>query len=238
MQSLSESNKVEPPRLQIESTGKAEETEAALQVGASAGAAPQTPAGEAISPAPHSDLTALCKKLEAFETPRWIIDPCAGTGVIPAVCEARNLGVHAFDIFYWRELVPEAMKLGGYIGVADFFTWGGSLQGKTVIMNPPFSKACEFVDRCRELGARKIICFQRQAWRESAGRREWWEKNPPARVWVCGARASCWRFDLIGTEKAEKSGTATSHAWYVWERGHKGAELTGAIYPRAEERST
>jgi hypothetical protein len=27
-----------------------------------------------------------------------------------------------------------------------------------------------------------------------------------------------------------KGGTDIPHAWYVWERGHKGAELTGAIW--------
>lgn len=192
-------------------------------------------------------LTDLCKRLEAFETPRWAIesildvelttlsvfDPCSGLGAITWVCEGRNLYVESLDIVEWHKIFPERCNVRGPVWKGDFLTWDIDLSNDTVVMNPPFSKACEFVDHARKLDARKIICFQRQAWRESAGRREWWEKNPPARVWVCGARANCWRFDLLGSEKAEKSGSPTSYAWYVWERGHKGAEVTSAIYPRA-----
>jgi hypothetical protein len=194
-------------------------------------------------------LMALCKRVEAFETPRWaiealldvelttrfIVDPCAGTGIIPAVVELKTgiQAILAHDIVPWKYRTPEAMKWKGPIGPLDFLKDPmPSLVGATVIMNPPFSKACEFVDRARNLGARKIMCFQRQAWRESMGRRAWWAANPPARVWVCGARASCWHFDLLGTEKAAKSGTPTSYAWYVYEAGHKGAEVTSAIYPK------
>jgi len=95
-------------------------------------------------------------------------------------------------------------------------------------MNPPFSKACAFVDKARTLGARKVVCFQRQAWRESDTRRAWWEANPPARVWVCGNRATCWLVTVPPEERG--SGTPVAHAWYVWERGHRGAELMGAIW--------
>lgn len=197
-------------------------------------------------------LMALCKRVEAFETPRWaiealldvelttraILDPCSGTGIIPAVVEDRlGRAAMAYDIVDWRDhLPPQAMRWAKGCTIVDWLNydamWPGCLSGVTVIMNPPFSKACEFVDRARGLGARKIMCFQRQAWRESMGRRAWWTANPPARVWVCGARASCWRFDLLGTEKAAKSGTPTSYAWYVYEAGHKGAEVTSAIYPK------
>lgn len=191
-------------------------------------------------------LTIMCKDREAFETPRWaieavlevelttkyILDPCCGLGAIGVVCRERGLDVEEFDIERWGDHFPDRQR--GDPWIQDFLAWRRDMRHETVIMNPPFSLAEEFVDHARELGARKIICFQRQAWRESATRRRWWEQNAPARVWVCGARATCWRFDLLGTEKAEGSGTPTSNAWYVWERGHKGAEVTSAIYPEAK----
>ena len=192
-------------------------------------------------------LTDLCKRVEAFETPRWAIesildvevttpyicDPCSGLGAISKVCsENPDLHVFSMDVVDWSKHFPERCQSGSLI--EDFFALRGKLSDSTVIMNPPFSLAEDFVLKAQALGARKIICFQRQAWRESATRREFWENNPPARVWVCGARATCWRFDLLGTEKAEKSGSPTSYAFYVWERGHKGAEVTSAIYPRAK----
>ena len=214
-----------------------------------------------------TDLAQLCKDMEAFETPRWaveavldrelttrrVIDPCSGLGMIAYVCDRRGLDVEAIDLVDWQRHMPEDIRFP-LTKVCNFLDVAGHLPNHTVIMNPPFSAAEAFVDRALELGARKIICFQRQAWRESVGRRAWWEANPPARVWVCGARATCWRFDLLECQHADASsdcpnlkrrgkkletqgcarclgGVPTSHAWYVWERGHKGAEVTSAIYP-------
>lgn len=198
--------------------------------------------------APES-LMDKCKRLEAFETPRWaieaildvelttlnIFDPCCGLGAMAHVCDRQLLSLEQMDIEDWSKHYP-CDGYGFEFTKQDFLTASVDLSQYTVLMNPPFSKACEFVDHARKLNARKIICFQRQAWRESAARRKWWEENPPARVWVCGARATCWRFDLLGTEKTEKSGSSVSMAWYVWEKAHKGAEVTSAIYP-PEKRS-
>lgn len=191
-------------------------------------------------------LTDLCKRLEAYETPRWaiesildvelttplLLDPCCGLGAIGHVCRERGLEVEEFDIQDWSERLPGLCRKE-FFGSMNFFDCRYDLSGHTVIMNPPFSLAEEFVSHAQVLGARKIICFQRQAWRESAGRRLWWEQNAPARVWVCGARATCWRFDLLCTDLTQRGGSAVSMAFYVWEKGHKGAEVTGAIYPRS-----
>lgn len=190
-------------------------------------------------------LEERCKRLEAYQTPRWaieavldvelttnqILDPCAGLGAIGEVCADRGFAVEELDIEDWREVMPEQARLGQSFWKRNFFDERCDLSNHTVIMNPPFSLAEDFVSYAQTLNARKIICFQRQAWRESVSRRLWWESNAPARVWVCGARATCWRFDMLGTDAAKKSGSTTSHAWYVWERGHRDAELTGAIYP-------
>lgn len=187
-----------------------------------------------------------CKRLEAFETPawaiegvldvevttRWVIDPCSGLGAIGEALGDRGLHFIQIDIEDWSQHFQEQSRVGDMrFFQQDFMEWDMDLDQWTVIMNPPFSLAEAFVLKAQSLNARKIICFQRQAWRESATRRPFWENNSPARVWVCGARASCWRFDLIGTDAAAKSGSPTSYAWYVWERGHKGAEVTSAIYP-------
>jgi hypothetical protein len=215
----------------------------------------------------------MCKESEAYETERWaleailgvelmtpiVVDPCAGTGMISRVAAECGHKVFAMDKHEWAGLAPMHFL---YTQIGNFLTDDGIAQrhsdGNTVFMNPPFSLACEFVDRAFELGSRKIICFQRQAWRESEARREWWEKNPPSRVWVCGSRVNCWRFDLLecssdgGHDSCQnykrKKGvkpvgggcrrcngnSSTSNAFYVWERGHKGAETQSAIYPSKE----
>lgn len=177
------------------------------------------------------------KECEAYETPRWaadailraeiltqrVFDPCAGKGVL--VYAARDAGytwVKGIDKYYWG--VDEFDE-------ADFLVDNipyQLIEDATVLMNPPFSLAEQFVLRAMELNARKIVCFQRFAWWESAGRREFWDINPPNRVYICGNRASCWRFDI--PENKRKSGTATAHAWYIWERDQPGGTVLGRIY--------
>lgn len=190
-------------------------------------------------------LVDICKRLEAYETPRWaiesvldveittphVLDPCCGLGAIGAVCRERGLDVEEFDLEDWSGHLPDLCRREN-IPQMNFFDCRWDLSSHTVVMNPPFSLAEEFVSHAQILNARKIICFQRQAWRESASRRLWWEQNAPARVWVCGSRATCWRFDLLTTDLSKRGGSAVSMAFYVWEKSHKGAEVTSAIYPK------
>lgn len=187
-----------------------------------------------------SDLTALAKTAEAYETPRWaveaildaelltrrVVDPCCGKGVLGDVARSHGHDVVETDKHDWA---------GGFLHTThDFLTDNyphNVLLGRSVLMNPPFSLAVEFVERCFDGGARKIVCFQRFAWWESAGRKDFWEKRPPNRVYICGNRASCWRFDI--PEDQRKSGTTTAHAWFVWERGQPAGTVLGHIYKDA-----
>ena len=201
-----------------------------------------------VKPAPgFADLADQAAAAEAWETPEWaarsildvelmtpaVIDPCCGTGPLTKVAQSRgHAGVLAMDLYDWG--------FEGRSGV-DWLTLDRAglperfrAEAFTVFMNPPFSLACEFVDHARALGARKIICFQRQAWRESQDRRDWWEQNPPARKWVCGDRAHTWLFHIPPENR--KGGRFMPAAWFVWERGHKGAEIGGAIWKTSEKK--
>lgn len=189
-----------------------------------------------------ADIEQLAKALEAYETPTWaaesildveiltqhVIDPCVGRGVLADAAKRRGYYVTSQDIYDW-----------GYKGLCVTEDWldpnpmPEHLLDKdfTVFLNPPFSKACEFVDKAFAMGARKVVCFQRYSWFESLERRQWFEKYPPARIWLCGERATCWRFDLADANNG-MGNTPTSHAWFVWERGHKGATVTSHIWKR------
>ena len=191
---------------------------------------------DGVSPAPKfRTLEEQAVAAECWETQRWaaqaileveiltgnVLDPCCGTGVLSEAARDAGYRVTSTDLFDWGYAAADPVP-------TNFLAWRTSLEGRTVFMNPPFSLATQFVDRARALGARKIVCFQRQAWRESNERRFWWEANPPARTWVCGNRVTCWLFTVPPEER--KGGTDIPHAWYVWEHGHKGAELTGAVW--------
>lgn len=178
----------------------------------------------------------LCKSLEHFETPAWAIeaildvelfsdivwDPCTGTGCMAAAANARGYKTLATDIHDWGHLSAYGQpitKTFDFLGEGHRDFWTDQDGDLTIFMNPPFSKAERFVKVAHDLGARKIVCFQRFAWWEAAIRRHFWENYTPSRIHICGARANCWRHD-IPEEKRKGGSSPTAHAWFVWERGH------------------
>lgn len=186
------------------------------------------------------DATAIVA--EYFQTPHWainsilkreiltrrVVDPCCGDARMAVAANEAGYTAYAMDIYDWGAPIDVARMdfLTTDPTLIDFLR--GIVAGDTVFMNPPFSLATQFVDRAMELGARKIVCFQRSVWRESAARRDWWERNPPARIYQCGDRAYCW----YGTipEHLRKGGANQPHSWFVWEKGHPPGTLLGTIW--------
>jgi len=181
-------------------------------------------------------LTELCKRLEHFETPEWaarailkkelltvdVLDPCAGAGVLSKAANDAGYEVFSTDIHDWGFELDK---------VADFmdFEYGETgLENYSVFMNPPFSLATKFVEKSIELGARKIVSFQRFAWWESNKRKDFWRAHPPNRVYICGDRADCWRHDI--PQEGRGSSSPTAHAWFVWEPAHPQGTILGHIY--------
>jgi len=161
----------------------------------------------------------LCKKLEHYETPEWavdailkhekligpVVDPCTGTGILAkAASRYTQEAIITIDIHNWGYPLTHQ---------EDFLKYDDSLLGCTVLMNPPFSKSTQFVTHAFTLKPRKIICFQRFAWWESAQRRSFWDKYPPNRVYICGNRATCWRHDI----QDRRSSSSAAHAWFIWD---------------------
>jgi hypothetical protein len=213
-----------------------------------------------------SDQIIKIRNVEAWETDPWVppavlavecfpamvVDPCVGRGLWSRPFQRAGHSVWTVDLVDWSKHFDGAPRPDT---VADFLTvdtkyldWWRPDRDFAVVMNPPFSGddrmlACHFVDRALELGARKVVCFQRMSWLESRVRSKWWDRNSPARVWCCIDRATCWRFDtpdecndschldreekkarrkaggLVGCKKC-LGGTSESYAVFVWERGH------------------
>lgn len=195
-----------------------------------------------------SPLEKLSREMEFFETEEWaadamfdaelltplVVDAGAGRGMLSAAAERRGYSVLQVDKVDWARHGLECYKSKHGKMLGDFlkFSLPSGWQDATVIMNPPFSKAVDFVVHALEkLNARKVLCFQRLAWRESEARREFWEKYPPIRTYTYGSRATCWRGDLIKDVQAQKviGSTPTPHALFVWERGQPLNGL-GALY--------
>lgn len=185
----------------------------------------------------------LAKRFEHYETPEWavrqilnkeiltknVVDPCTGTGILADVARVYGYNVAAYDIYDWgyEDLNELVDFLSLTFDSARAFRAGGEY---TILMNPPFSKACKFVEKAFELGARKVVCFQRLSWLESQGRKDFWKKYSPNRVYVCGNRATCWLHSIDSRERGERGSSTTAHAWFVFEPSHPCGTLTDMIY--------
>jgi len=181
----------------------------------------------------------ICARLEHWETPQWaaaailkkeimtarIVDAGCGTGVLSLAARAQGYNVIPIDVHDW-----------GFPGtiICDFLQptdeVAALIRGATVFMNPPFSRAVEFVETAFKNGARKVVCFQRFAWYESQKRAEFWRARPPSRIYICGNRATCWLHSIPQEQREKSAGSPTAHAFFVWEDGHPPAALTSHIF--------
>jgi len=196
------------------------------------------------------NLTEAAKKYEHYVTPKWaaeailkkeilthmVIDPCAGTGILTEEARLSGYLVKSFDIHPWGFPV----NISDYLKLEkEDITLGLIPFEFSVFMNPPFSKAVEFVEKSFELGAKKVLCFQRLAFFCSQDRREFWNNTPPVRIHLCAERATCFRHDIPVNDKGKRinietgkkyAETPTDHAWFVFERGHKGGTIIERLY--------
>lgn len=166
--------------------------------------------------------------LDWFRTPAWateallarecfssaIWECAAGDGAMVDPILADGYHVHASDISPQR---PDVLP-------RDFLMEQALPAGcETIVTNPPFRLAGDFVRHALALGARKVAIIQRCAFLEGSERqRSIFGPTPPARVWVFSRRVTMWAGDAA--VQGEKGG-AMAFAWYVWERHHTGTQL-------------
>ena len=191
-------------------------------------------------------IAARARELEAYETDLAaakailrveairgkVHDPCCGFGQLGLALREDpdyNRVWYETDVFPWWEERDRSQC--EYRFQADFLLMEQRpFQAETLFMNPPFSKACEFVEHGKRLGYRKIVCFQRDAWWEAGVRANFWSEHPPNRRYTCRKRATCWRFDItLGETEKPLGNTPTSHSWFVWEEGHPLGTLVGHL---------
>lgn len=144
----------------------------------------------------------LLMGLEAFD--KNILEPSCGEGHISEVLKRHGYNVVS------RDLIDR-----GYGEVADFLSDDNTEWNGDIITNPPYKYGCEFVEKALQIipEGHKVAMFL-----EGKRRRKMFDITPPKRIWVGSSRLKCAMngdFDNIG-------GSATSYAWFIWEKGFHG----------------
>ncbi len=158
----------------------------------------------------------LCK-VEKFTN--TVFEPAAGGGHMVDALEANGYEVVASDI----------VNRGRNYAVFDFLI---EIQQSDydIITNPPYKYAKEFVEHALDIvgDGRKVAMLLKLTFLEGKARREFFQQNPPKRIWVFSERILCAKNgDFEGLK--ESGGSAVAYAWFVWEKGYKGEPTVGWI---------
>lgn len=153
----------------------------------------------------------LCK-LEHFATDVW--EPACGMGHISEVMKEHGYRVRSSDLVN-----------RGYGDIADFLAMDNVSWHGDIITNPPYKYAQEFVEKALQIidEGNKVAMFLKLTFLEGKARKELFRKFPPKKVYVASGRIKC----AIDGDFNRGGSSVTAYAWFVWEKGYKGAPELG-----------
>lgn len=132
-----------------------------------------------------------------------LLEPSCGDGAIVSILEKHGFEVDSFDI-----------KNG-----LDFLNYKGKVN--SVITNPPFSLAKEFILKAKEVATDKIALLLPLSYLHGKERHDLIYSDrvfPLARVYVFT------RYPMLSDERLREDGKYKTgmmvYAWFVWDRNH------------------
>jgi hypothetical protein len=149
--------------------------------------------------------------VERFPGPVW--EPACGDGAISKVLEERGYDVISTDLIDRGYGTPNRDFLMEY-----------ETRAPSIVTNPPFKFAQEFVEHALSRADRKVAMLCRLAWLEGQERRKLFISTPLARVWVFSKRVLMLR---NGDEMGKGGGGMIAFAWFVWDHAHSGPPTLG-----------
>lgn len=161
-------------------------------------------------PTPEWATQALVDALGVEYFKDYVWEPACGNGVMSNVLLRNGCVVRSSDVVD-----------RGYGDVEDFLEAVEAKGCKTIVTNPPFKQANEFILKALSLdGVERVCMFLRLSFLEGQKRKDLFEKHPPKYVHVFSKRVSFGRAD-----SAEKNMNAVAYAWFVWEKGFNGEPI-------------
>jgi len=163
-------------------------------------------------PTPVLATRALLER-EEFGTTVW--EPACGDGAISRALEQVGYRVISSDIVD-----------RGYGHVENFLS--SRRRVESIITNPPFKLAEEFIRRALDLTTFKVAMFLRLSFLESQQRYHLFTQTPLKAVYVFSRRLTLYRAGI-----ARSGSGAVAYAWYVWQHGYRGEPRLRWMSPEA-----
>ncbi|MCA9090893.1 MAG: ParB N-terminal domain-containing protein [Planctomycetaceae bacterium] len=160
-------------------------------------------------PTPRGVTEAL---LQHVQFPASVWEPACGDGAISEVLQVAGYSVDSSDLID-----------RGYGDVEDFMTT--SRRAESIITNPPYSKAEEFVRRALELTTGKVAMLLPLTFLESERRESLFENSCLKWLYVFRDRIPIYKGGAVA-----RGNGRVAYAWYVWEHGHAGPPMIGWVH--------
>ena len=146
-----------------------------------------------------------------------ILEPCVGAGHIANILKdyfgEDIVGIDIID----RGFIPTITE--------NFLDWKTSESFDTIITNPPYSLANEFIIKCMELlePGGQLAMFLKIQFLEGVKREQLFKKYSPKYLYVFKKRMCVFNNGMEVDPKTGKPwATTLCNAWYVWEKGFNG----------------
>lgn len=151
-------------------------------------------------PTPREATVALLPLIAHW--PKTVWEPACGDGAMARVLEAAGFDVFASD------LVDRGFGTPGIDFVRPCQPPVPPRNRSTIITNPPFKLAAQFVLKADALCATQLAMLLKANFWNAAGRLHVWDAWPPYAV-----HPLTWRLDFTGAGSPH-----TDCAWFLWDR--------------------
>jgi hypothetical protein len=146
-----------------------------------------------------------------------ILEPACGQGHISETLKEMlpNFNITSTD------LIDRGYGEGG----VNFLTHDYSKTFNTVITNPPFSLAKEFIEKGLEIADKYVIMLCKIQLLEGAKRKDMFLNTPLKYVYVHTTRQATWKEGKPTDSKGKKWATTMCLAWFVWDKEYEGEPI-------------
>lgn len=151
-----------------------------------------------------------------------ILEPSAGEGHIVKVLK---------DFYPYNEIVANDIAYrGSRLGIdvnggIDFLNYEPHRKFDTIITNPPFALAQEFIEKAFELSNHYVIMFAKIQLLEGDKRRKMFDNSPLKYVYVFSKRVNPLRNGEATDENGKPWASTMCFAWFVWEKDYEGEPI-------------
>ena len=151
-----------------------------------------------------------------------ILEPAAGEGHIVKVLREH----YPYNEIIANDLIYRNSRFGIDVnGGIDFLTYEPNRKFDTIITNPPFKYAQEFIKKALTLANHYVIMFAKLQFLETIDRKKLFDETPIKYVYVHSRRVSPYINGDDVDENGKPWASPMAFAWYIWEIDYKGEPI-------------